>query len=145
MWSHKLSPYYSVAPQISEADISAIVSAGFKAIICNRPDYENSEDLHIVIIKAAALEAGLEFAENVFDGSSFGSDKIAIQKDLMQKLPTPVLADCTSGARSAGVWAYANAGIIEVDNILATMREAGYQLDHLRDQLEQLALTRAID
>jgi len=145
MWSHKLSPYYSVAPQISEADISAIVSAGFKAIICNRPDYENSEDLHIVTIKAAALEAGLEFAENVFDGSSFGSDKIAIQKDLMQKLPNPVLAYCTSGARSAVVWAYANAGIIEVDKILATMREAGYQLDHLRDQLEQLALTRAID
>ena len=145
MWSHKLSPYYSVAPQISEADISAIVSAGFKAIICNRPDYENSEDLHIVIIKAAALEAGLDFAENVFDGSSFGSDKIAIQKDLMQKLPNPVLAYCTSGARSAVVWAYANTGIIEVDKILATMREAGYQLDHLRDQLEQLALTRAID
>ena len=145
MWSHKLSPYYSVAPQISEADISAIVSAGFKAIICNRPDYENSEDLHIVVIKAAALEAGLEFAENVFDGSSFGSDKIAIQKDLMQKLPNPVLAYCTSGARSAVVWAYANADIIEVDKILATMREAGYQLDHLRDQLEQLALTRAID
>ena len=145
MWSHKLSPYYSVAPQISVADISAIVSAGFKAIICNRPDYENSEDLHIVIIKAAALESGLDFAENVFDGSSFGSDKIAIQKDLMQKLPNPVLAYCTSGARSAVVWAYANAGIIEVDKILATMREAGYQLDHLRDQLEQLALTRAID
>ena len=145
MRSHKLSPYYSVAPQISTADISAIVNAGFKAIICNRPDYENSEDLHIVVIKAAALEAGLEFTENVFDGSSFGSDKIAIQNDLMLKLPNPVLAYCTSGARSAVVWAYSNAGIIEVDKILATIREAGYQLDHLRDQLEQLALTRAID
>ena len=145
MRSHILSPYYSVAPQISEADISAIVSAGFKAIICNRPDYENSEDLHIAVIKAAALEAGLEFAENVFDGSTFGSDKIAIQTDLMQKLQNPVLAYCTSGARSAVVWAFANAGFIEVNKILATIREAGYQLDHLHDQLEQLALTRAID
>ena len=145
MRSHILSPYYSVAPQISEADISAIVSAGFKAIICNRPDYENSKDLHIAVIKAAALEAGLEFAENVFDGSTFGSDKIAIQTDLMQKLQNPVLAYCTSGARSAVVWAFTNAGIIEVNTILATIREAGYQLDHLHDQLEQLALTRAID
>ena len=145
MRSHILSPYYSVAPQISEADISSVVSAGFKAIICNRPDYENSKDLHIAVIKAAALEAGLEFAENVFDGSTFGSDKIAIQTDLMQKLQNPVLAYCTSGARSAVVWAFANAGIIEVDKILATIREAGYQLDHLQDQLKQLALTRAID
>ena len=145
MRSHILSPYYSVAPQISEVDISAIVSAGFKAIICNRPDYENSEDLHIAVIKAAALEAGLEFAENVFDGSTFGSDKIAVQTDLMQKLQNPVLAYCTSGARSAVVWAFANAGIIEVNKILATIREAGYQLDHLHDQLEQLALTRALD
>ena len=145
MQSHKISPSYSVAPQISEADISAIVSVGFKAIICNRPDYENSEDLHIAVIKAAALDAGLQFAENVFDGSSFGSDTIAIQKDLIQKLPKPVLAYCTSGARSAVVWAYANAGIIEVDKILTAIREAGYQLDHLHDQLEQLALTRAKD
>ena len=145
MRSHILSPYYSVAPQISEADIPSVVSAGFKAIICNRPDYENSEDLHIAVIKVAALEAGLEFAENVFDGSTFGSDKIAIQTDLMQKLQNPVLAYCTSGARSAVVWAFANAGIIEVNKILATIREAGYQLDHLHDQLEQLALTRAID
>jgi hypothetical protein len=43
------------------------------------------------------------------------------------------------------IWAFANAGIIEVDKILTMIREAGYQLDHLRDQLEQLARTRAID
>ena len=142
---YKISPYYSVASQISQADISAIVSAGFKAIICNRPDYENSEDLHIAVIKTAALDAGLQFAENVFDGSSFGSDKITIQTDLIKKLPNPILAYCTSGARSALIWAFANAGIIEVDKILTMIREAGYQLDHLRDQLEQLARTRAID
>ena len=142
---HKISPYYSVASQISQSDISAIVNGGFKSIICNRPDYENSEDLQTAIIKAATLEAGLEFAENVFDGSSFGSDKITIQTDLIKKLPNPILAYCTSGARSALIWAFANAGIIEVDKILTMIREAGYQLDHLRDQLEQLARTRAID
>ena len=91
------------------------------------------------------MEAGLEFAENIFDGSSFGSDKITIQTDLIKKLPNPILAYCTSGARSALIWAFANAGIIEVDKILTMIREAGYQLDHLRDQLEQLARTRAID
>ena len=144
MQTHQLSPDYSVAPQVSSADISAIVGFGFKSIICNRPDYENSEDLQITAIKAAALAAGLEFAENVFDGSDFGPDIINKQTELLERLPNPVLAYCTSGARSSVVWAFVNTGIIEVDNILDTLSEAGYQLDHLRPQLEQLALTRAM-
>ena len=144
MQTHQLSPDYSVAPQVSSADISAIVGLGFKSIICNRPDYENSEDLQITAIKAAALAAGLEFAENVFDGSNFGPDIITKQTELLKSLPNPVLAYCTSGARSSVVWAFVNTGIIQVDKILYTLSEAGYQLDHLRPQLEQLALTRAM-
>ena len=144
MQTHQLSPDYSVASQVSHADISAIVDLGFKSIICNRPDYENSEDLQITAIKAAALAAGLEFAENVFDSSNFGPDIITKQTELLERLPNPVLAYCTSGARSSVVWAFVNTGIIEVDNILDTLSEAGYQLDHLRPQLEQLALTRAM-
>jgi len=144
MQTHQLSPDYSVASQVSHADISAIVDLGFKSIICNRPDYENSEDLQITAIKAAALAAGLEFAENVFDGSNFGPDIISKQTELLKSLPNPVLAYCTSGARSSVVWAFVNTGIIQVDKILDTLSEAGYQLDHLRPQLEQLALTRAM-
>ena len=144
MQTHQLSPDYSVAPQVSHADISVIVSLGFKSIICNRPDYENSEDLQIASIKAAALSAGLEFAENVFDGSNFGPDIITKQTELLERLPNPVLAYCASGARSSVVWAFVNTGIIEVDKILNTLSKAGYQLDNLRPQLEQLALTRAM-
>jgi uncharacterized protein (TIGR01244 family) len=144
MQTHQLSPDYSVAPQVSHADISVIVSLGFKSIICNRPDCENSEDLQIASIKAAALSAGLEFAENVFDGSNFGPDIITKQTELLERLPNPVLAYCTSGARSSVVWAFVNTGIIKVDKILNTLSKAGYQLDNLRPQLEQLALTRAM-
>ena len=144
MQTHQLSPDYSVAPQVSHADISVIVSLGFKSIICNRPDYENSEDLQIASIKAAALSVGLEFAENVFDGSNFGPDIITKQTELLERLPNPVLAYCTSGARSSVVWAFVNTGIIKVDKILNTLSKAGYQLDNLRPQLEQLALTRAM-
>ena len=144
MQTHQLSPDYSVASQVSHADISAIVDLGFNSIICNRPDYEHSEGLQIAAIKATALAAGLEFAENVFDGSNFGPDIITKQTELLKSLPNPVLAYCTSGARSSVVWAFVNTGIIQVDKILDTLSEAGYQLDHLRPQLEQLALTRAM-
>ena len=65
---------------------------GFKSIICNRPDYENPHEFQITTLRAAALKFGLQFAENTFDGSNFGMDKINLQKELMEKMPGPVLA-----------------------------------------------------
>ena len=94
-----LSPDYSVAPQIAVADVATIAEAGFKSVICNRPDQENPETHQIAAIKAEVIAAGLEFAENVFDPSTFGSDKIQRQSELLQELPSPVLAYCASGTR----------------------------------------------
>lgn len=36
----QLSTNYAVSPQIDAADVVAIARAGFKTIICNRPDME---------------------------------------------------------------------------------------------------------
>ena len=36
----KISPKVSVSPQIAVKDIAAIRAAGYRAIICNRPDGE---------------------------------------------------------------------------------------------------------
>jgi sulfide:quinone oxidoreductase len=35
-----LTPAFAVAPQISPEDVQAIAAAGYKSIICNRPDDE---------------------------------------------------------------------------------------------------------
>jgi sulfide:quinone oxidoreductase len=40
----KLDHQLSVSGQISVDDISAIVAAGYKSIICNRPDYEGGRE-----------------------------------------------------------------------------------------------------
>ena len=76
MQAHQLSPSYFVSPQISEADIAEISSAGFKSIICNRPDYENPHEFQITTLRAAALKFGLQFAENTIDGSNLGMDNL---------------------------------------------------------------------
>ena len=39
----KITDELSVAPQISACDIGAIAVAGFRAVICNRPDGESSD------------------------------------------------------------------------------------------------------
>ena len=138
-----LSPDYSVAPQIAVPDVATIAEAGFKSVICNRPDQENPETHQIAAIKAEVIAAGLEFAENVFDPSIFGPDKIQRQSKLLQELPSPVLAYCASGTRCSIVWAFAHASSMDIDGILTATTSAGYQLSHLRPQLEFTALNRA--
>lgn len=140
-----LSPDYSVAPQIAVPDVATIAEAGFKSVICNRPDQENPETHQIAAIKAEVIAAGLEFAENVFDPSTFGPDKIQRQSELLQELPSPVLAYCASGTRCSIVWAFAHASSMDIDSILTATTSAGYQLSHLRPQLESTALNRSAD
>ena len=145
MQINTLSDDYSVSPQIEVSDVPSIMQAGFKSVICNRPDQENPEPRQIEAIKAAVEAAGMEFAENVFDPSSFGPDKIERQAELLAQLPSPVFAYCASGNRCSIVWAFAQAGRIATDTILDATTQAGYQLAHLRPQLEMLALNSAED
>ena len=145
MHINRLSPDYSVAPQIVIEDVATIVNAGFKSVICNRPDQENPVPCQIEAIKAVALAAGLEFAENVFDSDSFGSDKVERQTELLKQMPGPVLAYCASGNRCSVIWAFSPAGTLEIDTILEATTHAGYQLSHLRPQIENLALSHVAD
>ena len=145
MHINQLSENYFVAPQILVENVDTILNAGFKSVICNRPDQENPMPCQIVAIKAAVLAAGLEFAENVFDSYSFGSDTIKRQTELLKQLPSPVLAYCASGNRCSVIWAFSLAKTLEIDAILEATKHAGYQLSHLRPQLEHLALGHRAD
>ena len=51
---------YSVAPQIGVEHLPQIKAAGFRSVVCNRPDAEDGAVPHDEIA-AAAREAGLEF------------------------------------------------------------------------------------
>ena len=145
MQFNTLSDDYSVSPQIDVSDVPSIAEAGFKSVICNRPDQENPESRQIGAIRAAVQAAGMDFAENVFDPSSFGPDKIERQAELLAHLPGPVFAYCASGNRCSVVWAFTQAGRIATDRILDATTSAGFQLPHLRPQLEMMALNRAED
>ena len=143
MQYNTLSDDYSVSPQIDVTDVPSIAQAGFKSVICNRPDQENPVSRQIEAIKAAVEAAGMDFAENVFDPSSFGPDKIERQAELLAQLPGPVFAYCASGNRCSVVWAFTQAGRVATDRILDATTRAWYELAHLRPQLEMMALNRA--
>ena len=51
----------------------------------------------------------------------------------------PVFAYCASGNRCSVVWALAHAGERPTDELIAVPARFGYQLEHLRRQIDALA------
>jgi len=134
-----LSPNYAVSPQIDPADVAAIAEAGFKTIICNRPDMENPPSHHASVIEAAATEAGLAFVIIPVTHQGMNMDMIVAQKNAIENSSGPTLAYCASGTRSSIVWALGQANEMSADDILAATSAAGYELGGMRPQLDALS------
>jgi len=62
--------------------------------------------------------------------------------ELIASTAGPVLAYCASGTRSTVIWALGQTGKMAVDDILATARAAGYDLQSLRPALEAQAASK---
>ena len=118
----------SVSEQIVPADMQAIKDAGFRAIICNRPDGEGADQPTFDEIAAAAKKAGL-VARYIPIVSGKVSDADADAFDTaMAELPGPILAYCRSGTRSATLWSLAQATKRSLADILAATKAAGYDM-----------------
>ena len=56
----RLTAELSVSPQMAAADLAAVAAAGFRSVICNRPDGEGSDQPSYEEIERAAGGHGLE-------------------------------------------------------------------------------------
>ena len=135
----QLSPTYAVSPQIDAEDIAAIADAGFKTIICNRPDEEILPSHYATVIEAAATDAGLTFVIIPVTHYGLNTDMIAAQKAAIDASEGPTLAYCASGTRSSIVWALGQARCMPADDILKATADAGYDLAGMRPQLDALS------
>ena len=132
-----LSPNLSVSPQIAPAQIAAAASAhGFRSIICNRPDGEESDQPNCADIEGAARDFGLEFAHIPVSGKDFTRESVAAFAAALENLPKPVLAFCRTGTRSAVLWALSNNGSLTADERIRTGARAGYDLEPWRARME---------
>lgn len=135
----QITPTYAVAPQIDPEDLPAIAAAGFKAIICNRPDAEVPPSHQADAMEAAARAAGLHFTRIPVTHQSLNMEMVAAQAAAMDASDGPVLAYCASGTRSSIVWSLSQAGKMATDDIIAATTAAGYALDGMRGQIDALA------
>ncbi|WP_104019710.1 bifunctional protein tyrosine phosphatase family protein/NAD(P)/FAD-dependent oxidoreductase [Roseovarius nitratireducens] len=128
MQFNKVTDALSVSPQIGAEDMAAIRDAGFRAIICNRPDGEGADQPNFEEIEAAAKKAGLEARYlPVTSGMVRDADAESFGQALME-LPGPVLAYCRTGTRSATLWSLSQAKSRPVPEILAATKAAGYDM-----------------
>lgn len=98
---------FAVAGQISAGDVQAIADAGFKSLICNRPDAEPGAVPHDAI-EQAARDAGLEFRFIPVAGSGITQGNVTEMAGALDGLPRPVLAYCRSGARCMNLYMLVN-------------------------------------
>ena len=118
----------SVSGQITPEDVKTIAEQGYRAIICNRPDGEGTDQPTFEEIEAAAREVGLDARYiPVATGRVTDADAAAFGAAL-DELPRPVLGYCRSGMRSATLWSLANADTLATTDILAATKAAGYDM-----------------
>ena len=134
-----ITPDYAVSPQIEPGDLPAIKAAGYVTVIDNRPDGEIPPHLHAAEMRKAAEALGLVFIENPVIGGQLTMDNVTSQGAAIATSTGPVFAYCASGNRSSVVWALAHAGKRPADELIGLPARFGYQLEHLRAQIETLA------
>ncbi|OQW57816.1 MAG: hypothetical protein A4S17_04170 [Proteobacteria bacterium HN_bin10] len=136
----RVTPGFSVAGQLTPADVALAAAAGYKTIVANRPDGEDFGQSNAAEIKALAEAAGLEFRNLPFAGPPPPAI-VAETAMLLDEAKSPVLAYCRTGTRSITAWALAEAlaGRRRPDEIIALAAKAGYDLNRARGALETLA------
>jgi len=123
-----LTANLSVTPQITASDMQAIKDAGFRAIICNRPDGEGADQPSFAEIEKAASKVGIEATYQPIVSGVVSDEVSAAFETATTNLPGPVLAYCRTGTRSATLWSLSQAKTRSVANILAATKAAGYDM-----------------
>jgi sulfide:quinone oxidoreductase len=100
----KLSQTLSVAPQIQPQEVARLAEAGFKSLICNRPDGEESGQPAFATIAAAADAVGMKAVHLPVVSGAITPEQVRAFADLIARLPDPIFAYCRSGARCEMLW-----------------------------------------
>jgi sulfide:quinone oxidoreductase len=99
------NPLFATAPQASPEDMAAIAQAGFKTVICNRPDFEGgNEQPTIAQIEQAAKAAGLNFIAQPFSGAAMNQQTVEVFAEHVVHAEKPILAYCRTGTRCTNVF-----------------------------------------
>jgi uncharacterized protein (TIGR01244 family) len=101
----EITDSYSVSPQITPDEVAAVKAAGFRSVICNRPDNEQPGQPSAASVKAAVEAAGLAFRFIPVISGQITAENVEDQAQALDELEGPVFAYCRSGARCTNLYA----------------------------------------
>lgn len=128
---NKITDNYVVSDQITIDDISKIKDAGFKTIICHRPDGEAEDQPSHELIEEAARSHGMQFFYQPISPGQFNNQLFEDFEMVCDSAPAPIFAFCRTGTRSSTVWALSQKGKLSDAEILNKTKSAGYDLSQL--------------
>lgn len=135
-----ITPQFAVTDAMASEDFATAAAMGFRSILSNRPDGEADGQMNARQESVAAWRAALKFRHVPAPKLDLFTDRVVeAMGDAVASLDGPILAHCASGLRSAIAWAAASARTQNVDCVLAALRQAGFDLEFLRDDLEAQA------
>jgi len=124
-----VSDDFSVSTQVELADIEALAADGVKALICNRPDGEGSDQPTVRELRDEAAGFDIEVVYLPVVSGKISPADVADFSTALDKLPAPVHAFCRTGTRSLSLWSLdqRNKGA-DRDTLLARASDLGYDL-----------------
>ncbi|EPJ50050.1 MAG: hypothetical protein OFPI_20990 [Osedax symbiont Rs2] len=139
---HQLTSLLSVSAQLNVQDLDQVVAAGFKTVICNRPDQEGEDQPGSDEIAVACEKMGINWHYQPVKPRAFTDEQALQFGQLLEEVAGPVLAFCRTGTRCTNLWALSQAGKTAFPDVLHSAKEAGYDLTKLADRFSALAATQ---
>lgn len=103
----KLDDNFSVTAQIMPDQVKAVAAAGYRSIVCARPDNEEFGQPSFAEVARAAEAEGLQIVHIPVSGG-LGEEQIIRFHQAWEEVPKPVLGYCRSGARAGSLYATLN-------------------------------------
>lgn len=127
--ARSITPTLAVSGQLVPEDMPAAFAAGFRSILCNRPDGEGVDQPSFAEIEAAAATFGMRAAYLPVMSGKVGDEDARAFGAVVDTLPKPVLAYCRGGTRSATLWSLSEAERGRaLPQIITAAKAAGYDM-----------------
>ncbi|WP_175868930.1 TIGR01244 family sulfur transferase [Bartonella gabonensis] len=96
----QIAPDIFIGAQVSIENIKTLAEAGFKTIICNRPDYEEPHQPDFLSIKTVAHDYGIKAYYIPISPPTIAKSDIETMQKILKTASLPLLAYCHHGTRS---------------------------------------------
>ncbi|RVE89638.1 bifunctional sulfur transferase/dioxygenase Blh [Sinorhizobium meliloti] len=139
-----ISDKLSVSPQLSVEDIPSLRDKGFKTLINNRPDNEDTSQPNTQAERQEAKHCGLTYALVPVTADTITEADVRAFQRAVDESDGPVLAHCQTGKRSLNLYLIGEVldGRMSADEAVAFGRSRGFDTSSAAAWLERHAARR---